>query len=263
MNRQTMVMPKPVGWLTAVGIHAGRILRRWSRTPEVPATAIGMPTLMILMTKVIFSGMVEQFTGAELKPGNVALMVGVSMAFTGALTGAGTIVQERHLGIADRMATLPGPSSTGFVGRLLAEAVRALVSLITALVLGLIQGANFGPPAAWLMIAPIILLVGFAAGAVGVLAGYMVETPQGAVSFAPLIMAAMFFNTAMMPREMYAEALRPIVDVSPITAVNQIIGDVTNQVSNAGNLVIFLAWYGGLIVLSLLILAYKAATRRN
>ena len=59
-----------------------------------------------------------------------------------------------------------------------------------------------------LSILGIMTVIAITAGAVGVMLGYVAETPQGAVSFAPLVMAAMFFNTAMMPREMYAEVLR-------------------------------------------------------
>ena len=82
------------------------------------------------------------------------------------------------------------------------------------------------------------------------------------MSFAPLVMAAMFFNTAMMPRDMYAEVLRPVVDGSPITAITQLVSDIRGDGIEAEHLVLFLAWFGGLLLLSIVVLSAKARSRR-
>lgn len=255
--------PRQVGWFTAVGIHAGRILTRWFRAPSVVVSAIAMPTLMIVMTMVTFKGMVQRFNGGTMNLASVSMMVGVSTAFTGALMGAGSTVHERHQGLPERLATLPGHASTGFMGRVLAESIKAIASLLTALLVGYIGGANFGGAASLTLVVAAMLLVGVAAGAVGVMLGYVVETPQGAVSFVPIIMAAMFFNTALMPRELYAAALRPLVDISPVTAVTQIARDIVIGVSDSRHVLKFLGWYVGLIVLSLVVLFRKGVARRS
>ena len=93
--------------------------------------------------------------------------------------------------------------------------------------------------------------------------GFVVDTPQGAVSFAPLVMAAMFFSTAMMPRDMYAEVLRPIVDVSPLTAVTELSDALINDRVVAGDIVLFVGWFAGLIIFSLVILARKTVGSRR
>ena len=249
-------------WFGSVPVHAGRLLKRWLRSPSLLGSMIGMPFIMVVMIDVLFSGMIEQFTGREVNMTGIAIMIGVSQAFTGALMGAGDTVHERHQGLPDRLATMPGPSSSGFVGRILAEGLRAFVSALVALLTGFLYGADYVNATSLILILVILFAIAVVAGAVGVMLGYLVDTPQGAITFAPLIMAAMFFNTAMMPREMYAKALRPLVDASPMTAVVQLVHDAVTGDFDGGHLIVFLAWFGGLLVLSVGVLLRKNLRRR-
>ena len=106
-----------VNWLAAVCIHADRLLKHRLRSPAAVASAVGMPIIMIVMTLVIFDGMVEQFTGSGMNVGALAVMVAFSSSFTAALMGAGDTVHERHQGLPDRLATMPGHVSSGYIGR--------------------------------------------------------------------------------------------------------------------------------------------------
>lgn len=67
-----------VSWCSAVAVHAGRFLRRWSRSPVVLGQTIGMPVLMVVMIVVLFGGMIEQFTGRAPEMTGIAVMVGFS-----------------------------------------------------------------------------------------------------------------------------------------------------------------------------------------
>ena len=149
------------------------------------------------------------------------------------------------------------------IGRILAESVTAFVSMIAAVVVGLVYGADFRTATGLVGTLVVLAVVSVAAGAVGVMLGFVVDTPQGAVSFAPLVMAAMFFSTAMMPRDMYAEVLRPIVDVSPLTAVTELSDALINDRVVAGDIVLFVGWFAGLIIFSLVILARKTVGSRR
>ena len=55
-----------IGWLRAVGVHAGRLLRRWLRSPPSVLSTLVMPVVMLVILNVMFSGMVEQFNSAPL-----------------------------------------------------------------------------------------------------------------------------------------------------------------------------------------------------
>lgn len=253
--------PQPT-WLTAVRVHAGRLLRRWSRSSPMIVSTVGLPIIMVVVVNVMFDGMVKQFTGQGMNPAHVAVMVAVSMAFTGSILGAGGTVQERQEGLPDRLATMPGHTSASLAGRVVAESLRALITAIASLGVGFAYGADFGGITGFTWTVLILLLVACAAGTVGVLLGYTVDTPQGALSLSPLIMAAMFFSTAVMPREMYAPGVRPLVSISPITAVTQVISDAHSKVFNVGHLLAFLAWFGGMVILASLVLA-RVARRRT
>ena len=158
-----------IGWSRAVGVHAGRLLRRWLRSPPSVLSTLVMPVVMLVILNVMFSGMVEQFSGAPMNMTAVCVMVAVSQAFTAALMGAGNIVQERHDGLPDRLATLPGNQSTGMIGRILAESVTAFVSMIAAVVIGLVYGADFRTATGLVGTLVVLAVVSVAAGAVGVM----------------------------------------------------------------------------------------------
>ena len=102
-----------------------------------------------------------------------------------------------------------------------------------------------------------LTVVAMAAGAFGVMLGYVVETPQGAFSFTPLVMAFTVFNTAMMPRDMYAAVLRPFVDASPVTAVSRLVDAIVSERVQAWQILVFFCWFVGLVLLSALVLSRK------
>ncbi|RTE50325.1 ABC transporter permease [Actinobaculum sp. 352] len=250
-----------VSWFTSMRVHAGRLLRRWSRSSTMITSTVGMPIVMVAAINIMFGGMVKEFSGSGMNPAHVAVMVAVSMAFTGAIMGAGSTVQERQEGLPDRLATMPGRQSASLAGRVVAESLRALITSAAALGVGFAYGADFGGVAGFAWTVLILALVAYAAGSIGSMLGYTVESPQGALSFSPLIMAAMFFNTAVMPREMYAPALRPVVSASPVTAVTQMVTDARNGVLDVGHLLVFTAWFGGMVIIASLVLA-RVASRR-
>ena len=246
-----------VSWLQAVEVHAGRLLTRWMRSPAAIVYTVGVPVAMVAIIRLMFSGMVQQFSGTPMDMTDVAIMVAVSQAFTGGLSGAGAIVQERHEGLPQRLATLPGPRGTAISGRILAESIRAFASMLVALAVGALCGASFGGPVHLLGIIASLTVVAMAAGAFGLMLGYVVETPQGAFSFTPLVMAFTVFNTAMMPRDMYAAALRPFVDASPVTAVSRLVDAIVSERVQAWQILVFFCWFVGLVLLSALVLSRK------
>ncbi len=252
-----------IGWAGAVGVHAGRLLKRWRRSPASVFSTVMMPMVMLVIMKIMFSGMVEQFSGVPMNIASISVMIAVSQAFTVALIGAGGIVQERHDGLPDRLATVPGPRFAGMAGRILASSVISWLSMLSAVAVGLALGADFGSPAALAGTLAILMAVALASGSIGVMLGFTVDTPQGAMSFVPLVMVAMFLNPGMMPRELYAEPLRPMVDFSPVTAVLELMNAVMAGHVTPAVVIPFVAWFAALTALGLLILARKTTAARR
>lgn len=248
-------------WPLAVFVHAKRLVKRWLRSSTMIFVTLGMPIISMVVMVVMFKGMIEQITRDNLNITGMTLMIAVASMFTGALMGAGSTVQERHEGLMDRLDTFPGYRSTAYVGRILAETLRALIACLSSLGVGVTFGADFGTPVQTLKLVLLLASVAVCAGITGVVMGYAADTPQGAVGFAPVIMAAMFFNTAMMPTEMYAEVLRPAVDHSPITAVAKLGNDILTDSFAAAHLWLFVIWFAGLSVLGVAVMFYKARRR--
>lgn len=250
-------------WLQAIEVHAGRILIHWVRSPAMVAYTLGIPIAMVAIIRLMFSGMVEQFSGKPMNMVEVSVMVAVSQAFTGGLFGAGAIVQERQDGLPQRLATLPGPRSAVVAGRILAESIRAFASIMTAILVGVVYGANFNGMLNVIEITLYLVIVALSAGAFGSMLGYLVDTPQGAFSVTPLIMAFTIFNTAMMPRDMYLPSLRRLVDVSPITAITRLVELTISGGADNLSVITFLSWFVGLMVFSLLILGHRVNASRR
>lgn len=248
-------------WPVAVWIHVGRLLRRWSRSTTTLISSVAMPAMMMAVVVVMFRGMIEQFSGKPMDLVGMSAMIAVTAMLSGALTNAGSTVHERHEGLTDRVQTFPGYPSASYVGRILAESMRSFIAAPVAVVVALVFGAKFGSVTAALWVLVVLLCTAIASGAFGVMMGYLAETPQGAVSAAPLLMAAMFFNTAMMPRDLYAPALRPIVEVSPMTALAHLTQDAVAGRIDAGHIGLFVAWFGGLALVSIVVVTIK--TRRR
>jgi ABC-2 type transport system permease protein len=277
-NMQPLMQPQPSGdsrysaaaiaaapgltaWPVAVWIHAARMLRRWSRSTTILISSVAMPAMMMAVVVIMFRGMIEQFSGKPMDLPGMSVMIAVTAMLSGALTNAGSTVRERHEGLTDRVQTFPGRPSASYIGRILAESIRSFIAAPIAMIVALMFGADFGSPIAALRVLLVMLLTAIASGAFGVMMGYLAETPQGAVSAAPLIMAAMFFNTAMMPRDLYAPALRPIVDASPMTALAELTQEAIAGRINAGHIGMFALWFGGLGVISIVVVTLKARRR--
>ncbi|MGB4777941.1 ABC transporter permease [Microbacterium sp.] len=249
---------RPASWPVAVSLHTGRLLRRWMRSPALLTMTILMPVMMMLTVVIMFRGTIEQFSGAPIDLTKIAVMISVSSMLTGALMGAGSTVQERQEGLADRLRSIPGHSSASFAGRILAESLRGYLAAPITLLIALAYGTDLGPASGALRMLGVLALVAIASGAFGVMMGYLAETPQGAVAASPIVMVAMFFNTAMMPRDLYAPALRPLVDASPITAVANLTSDALEGVVDTGHIALFAAWFGGLTLLSVVVVVRRS-----
>lgn len=248
---------KKVSNTKLIWIHCKRILKRWKSNPSLLVMSFVFPIMSMVLVKFLFSGLIELFTGQEMNLANLSVAIGIMSMFTGAITGAGTIVQERRKGIMSRFASLPGPVYTSEAGRIMAESLRALLSALAALVTSLIFGANFVSLEIFLRTFLVLAIIAISVGFVAVMLGYATDTPQGAVSFAPLVMLIGFFNSAFMPIEMYSPALRPLAKYSPATIASNIIVD-----PNSKNLGLGLIYFFVLILISVIIISRKLKEMR-
>lgn len=243
--------------LKLMKLHCLRILKRWQSNPNLIIMSLIYPIASFILMQVLFSGLIELLTGKPMNIASFSLVIGIMSMFTGAIMGAGTIVQERKQGIISRFASLPGPIYTSEAGRIFAEILRAFSSAIVTIIVSLFFGANFISLSILMKTIILLFLVAISVGFIAVMLGYLSNTPQGAVAFAPLIMISGFFNSTIMPIDMYAPALRGLAKYSPITVATQIV-----RQPNIQNISLGMIYFLGSILLSVIIITRKIRKAR-
>jgi ABC-2 type transport system permease protein len=136
-------------------LFASHLLTRWRRQPMVLIQALVFPTFLLIAYKLLVGKSIIRITGTESLYGLVP-MCAVAGAMFGALATGRRIWIDRDSGLIARLWVFPVHRASALTGRLLAEAVRTLMSsaLITAVGVGL--GLRF--KGGWLTVIPFILV---------------------------------------------------------------------------------------------------------
>lgn len=244
--------------IVVVGLHAGRTLLGWIRTPAILASAVGMPVVMLVIMLVMFGKSIEAATGASLLDGLVPLMICTGPMFAG-VSSAAALVTERASGLLTRFRTLPGRRAAPMIGRIVAEVVRGVVGGVLVLATGFALGYRVSTG-----IVGVLGMLGFAAlvslafGALMTWVGSIARTPESTVAAGPLLMIVMFFNNGFMPAAGFPVYLRPIVEVSPLSAV---ITGMNAVATGEGSVLPGIAWLTGITLVAVTLLA--TALRRR
>ena len=243
--------------LTITWVHALRILRTWFRNVGDIIFLVVVPVAQLYIIDAIFGNLVDLFT-ASFSIDKATILTAVSWAFILVITSGGAIVSERRRGLHDRFWVQPQGFYPVLLGRWLAEFLRATLSVaIVCTASTLFLEADLVQAFGW-KFAPVLLLVCFASSGIATVIGFSVKDTQGAVAFVPLIVAAMFLNTAMMPADSFGAVLKHIVEYTPISAIVQVLLDSESP----RNWALFVAWVGGFIILAFSSIAMSGKGQR-
>ena len=191
---------------------------------------------------------------------------GLVGAMFGSIASAVGLRGERKSGLLGRFWTLPAHRASGLVGRMIAEAVRVLLTTIVIIGVGYAVGFRFtqGPLAAVAMILlPIAFGIGFAV-MVTALATMSENVPLvELVSIGCTLL--MFFNSGFVPTMAYPVWLQPVIAAQPMSVAV----DAMRGLSLGGPVLVpvlkMLAWSAGMIAVFLYpaIRGYRRAGRRQ
>ncbi|WP_181319325.1 ABC transporter permease [Rhodococcus sp. OK519] len=198
-------------------IQCKRLLTRWSRDPSTMIQALLYPALTLVMFRIVIGNTVTAATGQAAIYGQVPMIILIGAMF-GSIVSAVGLKVERKTGLLSRFWTLPIHRAAGLVGRMMAEAIRVLVTTIVILIVGIALGFRLTQgflPSVLLLILPIIFGMGFA----------MMVTALATVSGdAPLVELVsigctllMFFNSGFVPVMAYPTWLQPVVAAQPMS----------------------------------------------
>ncbi len=145
-------------------VQTKRLLVRWSRDPVTLIETLVLPIMFLLTLNIVLGQLISQTTGHSGLYGTVP-MNALAAAINGSSIGAVGLIGERTNGLLRRLWVVPVHRASGVLSRILAEAVRILMTTLVVLGAGLLLGFRFtqGAPATlvWLAI-PLIFGMAFA-----------------------------------------------------------------------------------------------------
>ncbi|MET8877446.1 peptide ABC transporter permease [Nocardia sp. NPDC004604] len=241
-------------WVAHSLIQCKRLLLVWARDPATTIQTLVYPALTLLMFRIVLGISITAATGIPSVYGQVALITLVA-AMSGAVVSALGFKGEKFTGLLGRFWTMPVHRAAGLTGRLLAEAVRVLVTTLFVIAVGLTLGFRFGqgPLAAIALIGiPVLFGVGFA-----VLVTALATITEG-VMLVSLIgifnTLLLFFNTGFVPVFAYPIWLQDVVANQPMSCAIDAMKGLSYGGSVAEPLLKTVAWVVGLII----VFAYPA-----
>lgn len=198
-------------------LHARRLLMGWGRAPEVLIQSLIFPTFLLVVYKLVLSESIRELTGDDSLYGLVP-MCAVAGALFGALGTGVAIPMERESGLLSRLWTLPVYRASALTGRLVAEAVRALAGSIIITGVGVALGLRFTQgcfAAVAFVLVPVLMVVGFATVIVAV--GVLANGKNIVLGLSTVCFLLLFFNTGMVPVEVFPEWLQHVVRAQPMS----------------------------------------------
>lgn len=224
-----------------------RVLRRWRRDPGTLAESLIMPVVLLVALNIVLGDGISKLTGEKAVYGSVPLVAMVG-AMSGAMVGGTTLMRERDDGLLARLWVLPVHRASGPLSKLVAEAVRIVVTTVMILGTGLILGFRFrqGIPEAigWLC-APVAFGVAFSM-AVMTLALYSANTIM--VEATEVVWGLlMFFSTGFVPLDQYPHWIQPVVAHQPVSCAVEAMRGLSLGGPIGSPLAALLLWSGGTV----------------
>ena len=233
--------------VSQTGQHAGRLLTRWRREPGVLVQSLFFPTFLLVVYKWVIGESILKLTGDDSLYGLVP-MCAIAGALFGALGTGVAIPEERESGLLSRLWVLPVHRASALSGRLIAEAARTLVGAVGITAVGVAMGLRFneGPVAtvAFVLI-PLVVITGFAAVVVAV--AVRADGRNMVTGLASVCFLLLFFNTGMVPLEVFPEWLQPVVRAQPMSPAIETMRALAEGGPTLVPLLQTLAWTLGLL----------------
>ncbi|HET6735915.1 ABC transporter permease [Mycobacterium sp.] len=198
-------------------VLTARILRRWSRDRATVVESLIVPVAFLVTLNIVLGDGISQVTGHSALYNSVPLVAMVG-AMSGAMVGGIGLMRERTDGLLSRLWVVPVHRAAGLLSRLVADAVRIVVTTVVILCAGLVLGFRFRQgileSVAWLFI-PTAFAVAFSM-AVITLALYTAKTIV--LEATEIIWGLlMFFSTGFVPLDQFPRWIQPVVEHQPVS----------------------------------------------
>lgn len=198
-------------------LQTNRLLTRWARDYITVIGAIVLPILFMVVLNIVLGNLAYVVTH-DSGLYSIVPLIALGAAITGSTFVAIDLMRERSFGLLARLWVLPVHRASGLISRILANAIRTLVTTLVMLGTGVVLGFRFRqgliPSLMWVSV-PVILGIAIAA-MVTTVALYTAQTVV--VEGVELVQAiAIFFSTGLVPLNSYPGWIQPFVAHQPVS----------------------------------------------
>ncbi|HWC35889.1 MAG TPA: ABC transporter permease [Mycobacteriales bacterium] len=199
-------------------VMAKRNLMIWFKVPAFIVFTIIQPVMFTLLFRYVFGGAIA--TGAQggyvdyLLPG----IIGQTAAFTSFGTAI-SLAMETKTGVLDRLRAMPIARSAVLLGRLGADLVRLLVTLLIIIGVGYAVGFRFhGGVGGALGLMAIAMLLGLATCCVSAFIGLAIKDEESVQAFGLIwVFPLTFVSSAFVPTQSMPGWMQAFANNQPIT----------------------------------------------
>jgi ABC transporter DrrB family efflux protein len=246
---------------------ARRNLLVWMRVPAYLVFTIIQPIMFVLMFRFVFGGAIP----VNVPGGYVQYLMPGILGQTAAFACFGTAIalaQELQKGVIDRLRSMPMARSGVLVGRLVADTIRAVVTIVIIIGVGYAVGFRFTNgvvPAIGMVLLAIVFAVAFCC--IAAFTGLAIGDEESVQAFGLIwLFPLTFVSSAFVPIQSMPGWLQAFANNQPVTyTINAMralaIGPAAAHQPLAANLWKSLAWLVGifLVFIPLSVRAYKRA----
>jgi ABC-2 type transport system permease protein len=203
-------------WPSSIAV-AGRMVRKFVRTPQLIVFSTIQSALFLLMFRYGFGGAIDTGGTQSYVDFMVPGFITTAILWAGMSAAVGVAEDVEH-GFVDRLRSLPIPRLAVLVGRSLADAAMMVWSLAVAAILGFVVGFRpAGSVAAVLAALGLCVLFGFAFEWVFIVIGLIGGTAQAAQSMGLLVVPLVFLSSAYVPVESMPSGVKQFGENQPLT----------------------------------------------
>jgi ABC transporter DrrB family efflux protein len=238
-----------------------RNLTTWARVPAYIVFTVVQPTIFTLLFRYVFGGAIPTvgIPGGYvnyLLPG----VIGQTAAFATFATAIALAI-EAQKGVIDRLRVLPIARSAVLVGRLVADGVRMLITLLVIVGVGYLVGFRFqdGAGSAIAMVA-LAEAFGLSMCVVSAFIGLAIRQEEAVQAFGLIwLFPLTFVSSAFVPVQTMPGWLQAFADNQPITHVVNALRSLALGTPMGDNLWLALVWMTGIVAvfMPLAVRAYK------
>jgi ABC-2 type transport system permease protein/oleandomycin transport system permease protein len=251
-----------LGWAVRDTIAmAGRNLRKLMRQPEMVMFNLVSPIMFVLLFRYVFGGAILTNTQGYvnyLLPG----VIGQTAAFTSFGTAI-SLAMELKTGVLDRLRAMPIARSAVLLGRLGADIVRLLVTLLTIIGVGYAVGFRFqnGIGGALGLLA-LALLLGVATCCISAFIGLAIKDEESVQAFGLIwVFPLTFVSSAFVPTQTMPGWMQAFANNQPITQIVDAMRALALGTSTGNHVWVGILWMIGImaVFIPLAVRTYRKA----